>query len=97
MISLSDGRWFDESKAEKFEEASDWDGSNSISIATGSQWEHERLWRTEKGTWVLNCWSQRQGTIESYIVYDDDHAAWWLSVNNHTHPDLSEELAELEI
>jgi hypothetical protein len=32
------GRWFDLDKAERFEEATFWDGRNRISLATKSQW-----------------------------------------------------------
>lgn len=38
-----------------------WNGSNHISQATGSQWEHESLLRTAGGWWVLHRWSQWQG------------------------------------
>src|SRR5690606_26064843 len=43
--------WFDDEKAERFAEDRDWNGSNWISVATGSQWHHEELYRTAGGRW----------------------------------------------
>ena len=73
--------WFDEAKAEEFKEATRWDGSNHISIATGSQTEHEQLYRTAGGRWVLNRWSQWQGTQETYRFISDQEAREWLLAN----------------
>ena len=75
--------WFDDEKAEKFIEARNWDGSNMISVATGSQWNHEALYRTAGGRWVLNAWSQYQGTLESYTYVSDRKAETWLLLNEH--------------
>ncbi len=33
--------WFDPGKAKRYDEATWWDGSNNISVATSSQWESE--------------------------------------------------------
>ena len=97
-ITLPDGRWFDESKARQWAEDTNWDGSNHISIATGSQWEHERLYRTASGNWVLHNWSQWQGTSPGYEIITDDAAARWLGRNGHAIPaDLAEQFGELEI
>lgn len=73
--------WFDDEKAESFKEASWWNGSNHISVATGSQYEHEILYRTVGGRWVLNCWSQWQGVPESYRFMTDQEAQTWLLAN----------------
>lgn len=73
--------WFDDSKAECFGEATRWDGSNHISIATGSQWDHEALYRTVGGRWVLHRWSQWQGRPETYQFITDQEAHTWLLVN----------------
>ena len=75
------GKWFDEDAAVKFTEATRWDGRNHISRATGSQWEHEVLYFTRGGRWVLNHWSQWQGSLESYSEVTADEAARWL-INN---------------
>ncbi len=73
--------WFDRAKAEEFTEATRWDGSNHISLATGSQWDHEVLYRTKGGRWVLNRWSQWQGRPESYRFVSDGRAREWLLAN----------------
>ena len=75
--------WFDEAKAEEFKEATRWDGSNHISIATGSQWDHQVLYRTKGGRWVLHSWSQWQGRPETYRFVSDDKAREWLLKNEH--------------
>ena len=84
------GKWFDESKAVKFKEATWHNGSNFISKATGSQWDHEVLYYTKSGSWVLNNWSQYQGSNESYETIHQDDAISWLIVNDH-----ADELDEL--
>lgn len=75
--------WFDDEKAEKFKEDRDWNGSNWISVATGSQWHHEALYRTAGGRWVLNSWSQFQGVPEQYEFISDARAREWLLKNGH--------------
>lgn len=80
---LTDGscRWFDVEKATGFREQTRWDGQNQISIATGSQWEHEKLFLTASGAWILCSWSDWQGSLESYLPIDEDAAFAWLSLN----------------
>lgn len=73
--------WFDRAKAEEFGEATRWDGSNHVSLATGSQWDHEILYRTAGGRWVLHRWSQWQGRPESYRFVSDAKAREWLLLN----------------
>ena len=75
--------WFDENKAERFSEATWWDGSNHVSVATGSQWDHQVLYRTKGGRWVLHSWSQWQGRPERYRFITDAEAQTWLLKNEH--------------
>ena len=75
--------WFDRAKAEEFDEGARWDGSNHISLATGSQWDHEILYRTAGGRWVLHRWSQWQGRPERYRFITDAEAQTWLLKNEH--------------
>lgn len=95
--SLEDGTWFNLESADAFKEATYWDGHNHISRATGSQWDHETLYRTAKGAWVLNQWSQRQGTPETYRRASLIDAQTWLAKNNHLDKLTTDELAELEV
>lgn len=75
--------WFDRNKAERFAEATRWDGNNHISIATGSQWDHQELYHTAGGRWVLYFWSQYQGHPCGYRFVGDDRAREWLLLNDH--------------
>jgi hypothetical protein len=100
-ITLADGRWFDASKAKRWEEDTRWDGHNHVSLATGSQWDHERLYRTPGGIYVLHHWSQWQGSTETYEEVTREAAARWLSVNGHAdeadEAGLSDAVGALEI
>lgn len=84
-INLTDGsgRWFDEEKAIAYEEDSWFDGNNHVSRATGSKYEHEELYQTASGKWIIYAWSQWQGTPQSYTEIDREQARIWLSTNNH--------------
>lgn len=65
-INVSDGTWFNEETATEYPENTYWNGNNHISLATGSQWDHELLYCTKGGAWVLHRWSQWQGSGASY-------------------------------
>ena len=65
VITDGSGAWFDKDKAIEFDEDSWHDGRNFISRATGSQWEHQALYFTKSGVWILHNWSQYQGSRES--------------------------------
>jgi len=82
-INLGNGQWFDPTKAECFKEDTRWNGSNHISVATGTQFEHEELYRTRKGLWILHEWSQWQGSTPRYRIVDDSCAQQWLIDQNH--------------
>ena len=75
------GKWFNSDSAVKFDENTRWDGRNHISVSTGSQWNHEALYYTKSGNWVLNAWSQYQGSLETYEEIEQDEAIRWLCVN----------------
>ena len=99
-IALTDGsgKWFSEETAEKFEETGEHDGRNWISNATGSQFEHENLYRTKGGKFILNHWSQWQGTREYYEEISNEQAAIWFSKNGlDPHEACEKEFNELEI
>lgn len=85
-INLGGGRWFDRMAASKFDESTRWDGSNHISVATGSQWDHEALYLTASGTWILHRWSQWQGSTDSYEVVSVEAATMWLIDQGHDAP-----------
>lgn len=91
---LTDGtnRWFDYDAATVFDEGRRWDGRNHISLATGSQWQHEQLIRTAGKQWIVWHWSQWQGSTDSYESLTDAEAAAWLVRNEHD--DVPEILGE---
>jgi hypothetical protein len=92
QLTDGSGRGFDRSKAIDFDERTTWNGNNHISVATGSQWGHERLYYTRSGSWVLNEWSQWQGSTETYELIDESDAIAWLLLHESNE---SEEFAKL--
>lgn len=97
--SLSNGQWFDlDAIIHSWEEGTRWNGNNHISLVTGSQWEHQKLYRTASGRWVLHSWSQYQGSTESWEEIDAAAAARWLVINGHEpHMDCADEYAALNL
>lgn len=91
--TIDNGSWFDFNTAKQFRENTRWDGRNQISVNTGSQWDHEDLYRTAKGAWVKNSYSAYQGSSESWELVDDQYAVDWLIRNGH---DIPEDLSHLE-
>ena len=89
-IVLDNGQWFDRDKADRYEEDTRWNGNNHVSLATGSQWEHEELYRTKGGRWILHSWSQWQGSTPHWEEISDVTAARWLVVNGHATPAIPE-------
>lgn len=80
------GRWFDLDTATCYEEATFWDGNNRRSRATGSQWDHEELYRTASGRWVKHWWSQWAGSVDRWEEISEAEAVAWL-VQNEWDPD----------
>ncbi len=88
---IDTGGWFDKDKAQLFEQDKFWDGNNFRSVATGGQWEHQCLWLTRGGRWVLVSWSQWQGSgPPRWEEIDVTQAAAWLVWNDHTAEELPE-------
>jgi len=76
-----------------WEEDTTWDGSNSISVNTGTQWEHEQLYKSRKGNYWLEHWSQWQGSRAWAEFVPAEEAAKWLMLNGK---DLPADLAKHE-
>ena len=102
-IALTDGtgQWFDADKASLYEEDTFHDGRNFISKATGSQWEHEFIYVTKSGKFILNHYSNFQGSRETYELISKEAAAAWFTKQGFSDDDIPEvfrkEVAELEI
>ena len=66
-----------------FVEDRNFNGSNWISVATGSQWSHESLTLTAKTRrWVICEWSQWQGSTEIHRFASEPEAFRWLLAND---------------
>lgn len=75
--------FFNPETSQEYDEGSVWNGSNHISLATGSQWDHEKLYKTKKGSWVLWHFSSWQGVLDRYEEIDEANALVWLLKNGH--------------
>jgi len=89
---IDGGGWFDVDRAERWDEGTRWDGNNHVSLVTGCQWEHERLYRSAKGAWIVYRWSQWQGSRDSYRTIEPAEACDWFVRNGL---DVPSDLAEL--
>ena len=95
------GKWFDAENAGLFKEDSWHDGQNWISYATSSQWGHESIYVTKAGVFILNHWSNFQGTHETYEIISKAKAAEWFVRNNYKDEEIpaqfQESIANLEV
>jgi hypothetical protein len=82
---MSDGSVVDPTNASaSWEEGTRWDGNNHISLATGSQWNHETLYRSRKGRYYVVSTSQWQGSTPSAEWFSNEEATRWLLANEHS-------------
>lgn len=97
IFRMDDNRVVNTKKAQnEWEEDTRWNGNNHISVATGSQWEHETLYMSAKGSYYLVHTSQWQGSQPSARWVDPAEAAAWLAANGHELPNDLEELDTVE-
>jgi len=76
-----------ENAIKKWIEHSYHDGHNFISVATGSQWHHETLYRSTKGRHYVVRTSDLQGSGAGHAEWvSPEEAARWLGVNQHDIP-----------
>lgn len=84
---MSDGTVVDTANAtQTWEEDTFFDGHNRISKATGSQWEHQTLYRSRRGRYYIERTSQWQGSRDSAEWVSNEEAARWLLANEHKVP-----------
>ena len=92
---MSDGTVVDtENASQHWDEATRWNGNNHISVATGSQWEHQTLYRSRRGRYYIEHTSQWQGSTPSAEWVSNEEAARWLLANEHDVPAELSEVAE---
>ena len=84
------GTWFDADRATRYNEDTRWDGRNNISCTTGNQWEHEDLFHTASGRWILRHSSQWEGVAATWREIPETEAFKWLVANEHA--DIVEQL-----
>ena len=85
---MEDGTVINTEKAPlEWEEKCDWDGSNNISRATGTQWDHEKLYRSRRGRYYVEYWSQWQRKLPYCQWVDERKAVEWLLLNERDVPD----------
>lgn len=100
-LTNGNGQWFDSEKAECYKESSYHDGRNFISKATGSQWEHEAIFVTKGGKFILNHWSNWQGSVETYKEISKKEAAEWFGKQDFQDEDIPdvflEDVMKLEV
>ena len=96
--SIDNGGWFDLETAKRYRGGTDWDGHNHVSVHTRSQWSHETLYRTTRGTYILHASSQWQGAHDTWSRLTIADAVSWLIVNGDeaTTPAELHTLADLE-
>lgn len=82
--------WYDADKATSYDEDTRWDGNNHISLATGTQWGHERLDRTAGGRWAIYSWSQWQGVSPSARFVTAEQAKEWMIRNDYSAEAITE-------
>lgn len=91
---MDDGTVIDTDKAQQtWNEDTQWDGNNHISKATGSQWNHQTLYKSRKGRYYVEHTSQWQGSRPHVEWVSNEEAARWLLNNEHK---LPADLAHLE-
>jgi len=81
-----------ENATRSWKEDKNWDGSNWISVHTGSQWAHERLHISRKGRYWLERTSQySEGAQDRAEWISPQEATRWLVLNDNALPnDLKE-------
>ena len=73
--------WFDLDRATIIKERTRWDGRRHVSVHTADRFDHQDLYRTRGGRWVLHSWSEWAGREETYEYISDERAREWLLLN----------------
>ena len=93
---MSDGTIVDiGNSSAQWSEGKRFDGSNQVSLATGSQWDHQTLYRSRRGRYYVERSSQWQGSTPSAEWLSNEDACRWLLKNEHDAADFPDDLAKL--
>ena len=91
---MEDDKIVDTANAQqRWREETRWNGNNHVSVHTGSQWDHQTLYRSAKGAYYIEHESQWQGSTPHAEWVSREVAAKWLILNEDS---LPEDLADLE-
>lgn len=71
------------------------DGRNHVDVHTSDQWEHQNLYRSRRGRYYVEHWSQRQGTHWYAEWVSPQEAARWLLIQGLPEDELPEDLAQV--
>lgn len=95
VYRMEDGTVINTEKSKQhWNEATWWNGSNHISKATGSQWNHQTLYESRKGRFYIECDSQWQGVASHVEWVSEEEAVRWLMTNDHEIPERLQHLVE---
>ena len=94
-VTVKTGQWFDLDKATTYNEHTKWNGKNQISKATGVEHYHECLYVTKGGLFILNSWSNWQGSPDTYIVISKKEAGEWFAKNEYNDEEIPEILLDV--
>lgn len=76
-----------ENATDRWEEDTRWDGNNRISVNTGTQWNHQTLYKSRKGRYYIEHTSQWQSSTPHAEWISPEEAARWLLTNSHEVPE----------
>jgi len=105
-ISLTDNssRWFNDDTAKIWREATirvPEDPDACVSRVTGNSWEHERLYLTEHGSFIMCYFNERNLSATQFILVPPATAIKWLLANDYADEvpklEYEKELREFEI
>jgi hypothetical protein len=78
----------------KWDEETRWNGNNHVSVVTGSQWNHQTLYKSRRGRYYIECTSQWQGSTPRAEWVSPEEAARWLLVCGYKIPADLQKVAE---
>ncbi len=82
--SMQDGSVVDTENAKvRWNERSVWTFSTYVSKATGSEWEHETLYRGPRGQYYVEHTSEWQGSSPEADWVTPEEASHWLLANDY--------------